>query len=400
MGIFADRLSRARPSATMTMTARAAALKAGGRDVISLSAGEPDFETPTNVRAAAEAAIAAGKTRYTAVDGIAELKSAIARKFQQDNGLRYEPSEISVANGGKQILFNALLATLNDGDEVVIAAPYWVSYPDMVHLAGGTPVFVSGRFDDGFRISPEALNSAITSRTRWFILNSPSNPTGAGYGKDDLARLASVLLRHPHVRVLSDDIYEHLSYGNFRFNTLAAVEPGLFDRTLTMNGVSKAYAMTGWRIGYAGGPADLIAAMAKIQSQSTSNPCSVSQWAAVEALSGPQDHIHASRPIFQNRRDLVVERLNRIPGISCPVPDGAFYVFPSIAGCIGKTTPAGRVIDTDEDFAMGLLEEQNVAVVFGAAFGLSPHIRISYAASEEDLIQGCRRIKEFCELLR
>ncbi|GGH22458.1 aminotransferase [Cribrihabitans marinus] len=374
-------------------------MKAAGRDVIGLSAGEPDFDTPENIKAAAVRAIADGKTKYTAPDGIAELKQAICAKFLRDNGLSYEPAQVSVGTGGKQTLYNALMATLNPGDEVIIPAPYWVSYPDMVLLAGGTPVSVETRLENAFKLTPEQLEAAITPRTKWFVFNSPSNPTGAGYSRDELRALTDVLMRHDHVRVMSDDMYEHLAYDGFRFCTPAQVEPALYDRTLTCNGVSKAYAMTGWRIGYAAGPADLIAAMRKVQSQSTSNPCSISQWAAVEALNGPQEFLEANNAVFRRRRDLVVSMLSEIDGITCPVPEGAFYVYPSIAGLIGRTSPAGTRIDSDEAFATALLEEAGVAVVFGAAFGLSPNFRVSYATSDAALTEACTRIQRFCAAL-
>ena len=396
MDILSATLDRVKPSPTVALTGLVAELKAQGRDIIGLGAGEPDFPTPENIREAAKAAIDAGKTRYTAVDGIAELKAAIVDKFARENGLTYTPSQISVASGGKQVLYNALMATLNPGDEVIIPAPYWVSYPDMVRLAGGTPVIVEAGPEAGFRISPEQLEAAITPKTKWLIFNSPSNPTGAGYSPEALKALTDVLERHPHVWVMSDDMYEHIAFPGFEFRTPAQVAPALFDRTLTVNGVSKAYAMTGWRIGYAGGPEKLIGAMRKIQSQSTSNPCSVSQWAAVEALTGPQDYITESVAVFQRRRDLVVAGLNACEGITCPVPEGAFYVYPSIAGCIGKTSKGGVKIETDEDFCRALLEESGVAVVFGAAFGLSPAFRVSYAAADEVLADALARIQAFC----
>jgi len=396
MPFLSATLDRVKPSPTIAVSTLARELKAAGRDVIGLGAGEPDFDTPDNVRDAAKAAIDRGETKYTAVDGIPELKQAIAEKFRRDNGLAYAPSEITVGTGGKQVLYNALMATLNPGDEVVIPAPYWVSYPDMALLAGGTPVIVECGIGAGFRLSPETLEGAITERTKWLILNSPSNPTGAGYAREELAALAGVLERHPHVWVLSDDIYEHLVYGDFRFSTIAEVAPALKERTLTVNGVSKAYAMTGWRIGYAGGPEMLIRAMAKLQSQSTSNPAAISQWAALEALSGPQDFIAESRAVFARRRDLVVGMLNDAEGIECPVPDGAFYVYPSIAGCIGRTSAGGAAISDDEAFAKALLEEQGVATVFGAAFGGSPNFRVSYATSDAALEEACGRIQRFC----
>ncbi|MCU4655138.1 pyridoxal phosphate-dependent aminotransferase [Roseibacterium sp. SDUM158016] len=399
MPFLSDTLSRVKPSPTIAVSNLAAELKAKGKDVIGLGAGEPDFDTPQNIKDAAVAAIAAGKTKYTAVDGIPELKQAICAKLKRDNGLDYEPAQVSVGTGGKQILYNALMATLNPGDEVVIPAPYWVSYPDMVLLAGGTPVIAEAQAQTAYKLTPEQLEAAITPKTKWFIFNSPSNPTGAGYTAEELKGLTDVLMRHPHVWVMTDDMYEHLVYDGFEFATPAQVEPGLYDRTLTCNGVSKAYAMTGWRIGYAAGPKELIGAMRKIQSQSTSNPCSISQWAAVEALNGPQDYIAANNEVFKRRRDLVVGMLNEIEGMSCPVPEGAFYVYPSIAGLIGKTSAGGAKIDTDEAFAKALLEEKGVAVVFGGAFGLSPCFRISYATSDENLREACTRIADFCASL-
>jgi aspartate aminotransferase len=400
MSFLSATLSRVKPSPTIAVTTRAAELKAAGRDVIGLGAGEPDFDTPENIRAAGIAAINAGKTKYTAPDGIPELKAAICAKFRRENGLDYTPAQISVGTGGKQILYNALMATLNPGDEVIIPAPYWVSYPDMVLLAGGTPVVAETSLQSGFKLTAEQLEAAITPRTKWLIFNSPSNPTGAGYCRAELRELTDVLLRHPHVRVMSDDMYEHLAYDGFEFCTPAQVEPRLHDRTLTCNGVSKAYAMTGWRIGYAGGPEPLIAAMRKIQSQSTSNPCSISQWAAVEALNGPQDFLQTNNAVFKRRCDLVVSMLSEIDGVTCLLPQGAFYVYPSIAGLIGKTSAAGTVISDDEAFAAALLDEANVAVVFGAAFGLSPNFRISYAASDAALKEACARIQTFCAALR
>ena len=397
MAFISDRLARIKPSPTIAMTTRAADLRAQGRDIISLSAGEPDFDTPENVRDAAKAAIDAGHTRYTAVDGTPSLKRAIADKFARENGLDYVPAQITVGTGGKQILYNALMATLDDGDEVIVPAPYWVSYPDMVLLAGGTPVVVECDQASGFRLTPDALEGAITPRTKWLILNSPSNPSGAGYDRAQMAALCDVLLRHPQVWVLADDIYEHLVFDGFEFCTPAQVEPRLKDRVLTMNGVSKSYAMTGWRIGYGAGPEALIKAMAKLQSQSTSNPCSISQYAAEAALTGPQDYITDSRAVFQRRRDLVVAGLNACPGVDCPVPQGAFYVYPSIAGLIGLTSAGGTPIDSDEAVANALLDETGVAVVFGAAFGLSPHFRISYATSDAVLQDAMARIRRFCE---
>ncbi len=399
MAFLSDSLARVKPSPTIAVTSKAAALKAEGRDVIGLGAGEPDFDTPENIREAAKRAIDNGKTRYTAVDGIPELKAAICAKFLTENGLTYTPSQVSVGTGGKQILYNALMATCNPGDEVIIPAPYWVSYPDMVLLAGGTPVPVVCGIETAFKLTPDQLEAAITPRTKWFIFNSPSNPTGAGYTRDELKALTDVLMRHPHVWVMSDDMYEHLVFDDFVFCTPAEVEPGLYDRTLTCNGVSKAYAMTGWRIGYAAGPVALIKAMATIQSQSTSNPSSIGQHAALEALSGPQDFLAPNRKLFQGRRDLVVSMLNQARGIRCPRPEGAFYVYPDISGCIGKATPAGTVISNDEVFATALLEETGVAVVFGAAFGVSPNFRVSYATSDEVLHEACTRIQRFCAAL-
>ncbi|WOI57362.1 pyridoxal phosphate-dependent aminotransferase [Palleronia sp. LCG004] len=393
---LSETLDRVKPSATIAVTAKAAELKAAGRDVIGLGAGEPDFDTPDHIKAAAIAAIEAGRTKYTAVDGIAELKRAICDKFRRDNDLDYAPSQISVGTGGKQILYNALMATLNPGDEVVIPAPYWVSYLDMVVLGGGTPVTIECTLDAGFKMTPEQLAAAITPKTKWVIFNSPSNPTGAGYSRDEIAALADVLKAHPQVMIMTDDMYEHLRFGDFVFHTPAQVAPELYDRTLTCNGVSKAYSMTGWRIGYAGGPEWLIKAMGKIQSQSTSNPCSISQWAAVEALSGPQDFLREWCAIFEARRDLVLQGLAEAEGISCPIPDGAFYVYPSIAGIIGRTSAGGAHIANDTDFATALLEEEGVAVVPGVAFGLSPHFRISYATSEEALAEAMKRIVRFC----
>ena len=392
-------LKRVKPSPTIAMTTLAQELKAQGRDIISLSAGEPDFDTPEHIKQAAAAAIAAGKTKYTAPDGMPELKQAICKKFSRENALEYHPSQISVGTGGKQTLFNALMATLNAGDEVIIPAPYWVSYPDMVLLAGGTPVIVATDVKDNYKLTARALRGAITANTKWFIFNSPSNPTGAGYSAPELKALTDVLLDFPDVMVMSDDMYEHLTYDGFQFVSPAQVEPRLYARTLTCNGVSKAYAMTGWRIGYAAGPEALIAAMRKVQSQTTSNPCSISQWAALEALEGPQAFLQDNQTLFKGRRDLVVAGLNAIDGITCPVPEGAFYVYPSIAGLIGKTTPGGKVIATDEDFAIALLEDTGVAAVFGAAFGLSPNFRISYATSENQLSEACTRIAQFCERL-
>ncbi|WP_374440789.1 pyridoxal phosphate-dependent aminotransferase [Stella sp.] len=400
MGLIAERLSRIKPSPTIAVSTKAQELKAAGRDVIGLGAGEPDFDTPPNIAAAGIRAIEQGDTRYTAVDGTPALKKAICAKFKRENGLDYKPSQVTVSSGGKQVIYNALMATLDPGDEVIIPAPYWVSYPDMVLLAEGKPVFVPCPQNNGFRMRAEDLEQAITPRTKWVILNSPSNPTGAAYSHADLKALTDVLMRHPHVHVLTDDMYEHLMYDGFQFVTPAQVEPGLYDRTLTMNGVSKAYCMTGWRIGYAAGPEKLIKAMAVIQSQSTSNPSSISQAAAVEALNGPQDFIPRNNAVFQERRDLVVQMLNTAPGIFCPKPEGAFYVYPSCAGTIGKTTRSGKRIGNDTDFTTALLEEEGVAVVQGEAFGLSPHFRISYATATETLRDACQRIIRFCEGLK
>jgi len=399
MSIIAESLGRIKPSPTIAVTTKAAELRAAGRDVIGLGAGEPDFDTPENIKTAAKTAIDEGKTKYTAVDGIPELKQAICDKFKRENGLDYEPSQVTVASGGKQIIYNAMVATLNPGDEVIIPTPYWVSYPDMVLLGGGEPVFVPTTGENGFKMQAEDLEAAITPKTKWLIFNSPSNPSGAGYSADELKKLTEVLVRHPHVWILTDDMYEHLVYDDFKFATPAEVEPSLYDRTLTMNGVSKAYSMTGWRIGYAAGPQVLIKAMAKVQSQSTSNPCSISQYASVEALNGPQDFLATRAQAFEERRDLVVSMLNQANGISCPKPEGAFYVYPSVAGCIGKKTPAGKVIENDLDFVSELLEAEGVAVVHGDAFGLSPYFRASYATSTEALKEACERIQKFCASL-
>jgi len=400
MSIIAERMAAIKPSPTIAVSNLARELKAAGRDVIGLGAGEPDLDTPDNVKAAAIAAIHAGQTKYTAVDGTPELKAAVAAKFARENGLDYRPEQISVGAGGKQIIYNALMATLDPGDEVIVPAPYWVSYPDMTLLAGGTPVAVRCPEQAGFKLQPEDLEEAITPRTKWLILNSPNNPTGAAYTASELKRLTDVLLRHEQVWLLSDDIYEHLVYDGFEFVTPAALEPRLKDRCLTMNGVAKAYAMTGWRIGYGGGPTELIRAMAKIQSQSTTNPCSISQAAAVEALNGPQDFIAPRAALFKERRDLVVDLLNQAPGIRCHRPEGAFYVYPSCAGVIGRRTPDGTELADSESFARYLLEAEGVAVVHGAAFGLDPYLRISYATATELLEEACRRIIRACEALR
>jgi aspartate aminotransferase len=399
MAFLSDTLARVKPSPTIAVTTKANELKAAGKDVIGLGAGEPDFDTPQNIKDAAKAAIDAGKTKYTAVDGMPELKKAICAKFARENGLTYAPNQITVGTGGKQTLYNALMASCNPGDEVIIPAPYWVSYPDMVLLAGGTPVAVECGIENNFKLTAAQLEAAITPKTKWFIFNSPSNPTGAGYSRTELKALTDVLMRHPHVWVMSDDMYEHLVFDDFEFCTPAQVEPGLYDRTLTCNGVSKAYAMTGWRIGYAAGPVALIKAMGTIQSQSTSNPCSISQHAALEGLTGPQDFLDQNKALFQRRRDLVVGMLNAAEGITCPNPEGAFYVYPDISGCIGKTSAAGTKITNDEVFATALLEETGVAVVFGAAFGLSPNFRVSYATSDDLLKEACTRIQTFCAAL-
>src|ERR1700757_5144738 len=401
MAFLADQIMRIKPSATIAVTDKARALKAAGRDVIGLGAGEPDCDTPENIKEAAIKAIRDGKaSKYTAVDGIPELKAAVARKFKGENKLDYKPSQIIIGTGGKQVLYNALVATINPGDEVIIPAPYWVSYPEMVALAGGEPVPVVCPASSGFKLKASDLEKAITPKTKWIILNSPSNPTGAAYTRAELKAITDVLVKHPHVWVMTDDMYEHLVYDDFEFATAAQIEPKLYDRTLTVNGVSKAYCMTGWRIGYAGGPAELIKAMATIQSQSTSNPSSISQWASVEALNGPQDFIPVNNKAFKERRDLVVSMLNQAKGIECPRPDGAFYVYPSCAGTIGKTTPSGKPIANDEDFVTELLENEGVAVVQGSAFGLGPAFRISYATKNSDLEDACKRIQRFCGNLR
>ncbi len=400
MAFLADALSRVKPSATIAVSQKARELKAKGKDVIGLGAGEPDFDTPDNVKQAAIDAINRGETKYTPVAGIPELRQAIVAKYKRENGLDYKPEQVIVGTGGKQILFNAFMATLNPGDEVIVPAPYWVSYPEMVAINGGTPVFVNTKQEDNFKLTAADLEKAITPKTKWLIFNSPSNPTGAAYTHAELKALTDVLVRHPHVWILTDDMYEHLVYGDFVFTTPAQVEPSLYDRTLTMNGVSKAYAMTGWRIGYAAGPLALIKAMDMVQGQQTSGACSIAQWAAVEALNGPQDFIATNKKIFQGRRDLVVSMLNQASGIQCPTPEGAFYVYPSCAGLIGKKTEAGKVIETDEDFVTELLEAEGVAVVHGSAFGLGPNFRISYATSETLLEEACRRIQRFTASLR
>ena len=398
--MLADRLSRIKPSPTIAVSTKAAELKAAGHDVIGLGAGEPDFDTPEHVKEAARKAIADGKTKYTAVDGIPELKQAIADKFKRENNITTSPAEVTVGTGGKQVLYNALMATVNPGDEVIIPAPYWVSYPDMVLLAEGVPVPVNCPQEAGFKLSPEKLDDAITDKTKWLILNSPSNPTGAGYSAAELAALADVLRRHPHVMVMCDDMYEHLVYDGFKFATLVEVAPDLQDRTLTTNGVSKAYCMTGWRIGYACGPQSLIKAMAKIQSQSTSNPNSIAQYAAVAALNGPLDFMASNLVHFAERRLLVTKALNDIEGLDCPMPDGAFYVYPSCAGVIGAERPDGKIIENDGDYVSWILEEGGVAAVQGAAFGLEPHFRISYATSTQALEDALGRIKRATDLLK
>ncbi|MFL5295803.1 MAG: pyridoxal phosphate-dependent aminotransferase [Phenylobacterium sp.] len=400
MSLESVSLSRVKPSATLAADQKARELKAQGRDIISLAAGEPDFDTPDNIKDAAIKAIRDGKTKYTNVDGIPELKEAVVGKFARENGLTYKTSQVNVSPGGKPVIWNAMIATLNPGDEVVIPTPYWVSYWDIVRLAGGTPVAAPTTAQSGFKLSPEGLEKAIGPKTRWLLLNSPSNPSGAAYTRAELKALAEVLLRHPHVWILTDDMYEHLVFGDFEFTTIAQVEPALYDRTLTMNGVSKAYAMTGWRIGYAAGPEPLIKLMAKVMSQTTSNPSSISQWAAVEALNGPQDFIKPNATLFEERRDLVVSMLNQARGLHCPTPEGAFYVYPSVEGLIGKQAPSGRTIGSDEDFAVELLETEGVSVVFGAAFGLSPFFRISYATSNAALEDACARIQRFCAAVK
>ena len=396
MSLESRAMQRVKPSPTIAISAKARALAREGRNIIGLAAGEPDFDTPDNIKDAAIKAIRDGKTKYTDPDGMPELKEAVCAKFARENGLTYKPSQIHVAPGGKPVIYNAFLATLNPGDEVIVPGPYWVSYPDMALLAGGEPVFAAATIEDGFKLRPAALEAAITPRTKWLVLNSPSNPSGAAYTRGELAALGEVLKRHPHVWILTDDIYEHLVYGDFEFTTIAQVCPELYDRTLTMNGVSKAYAMTGWRIGYAGGPEPLIKLMAKAISQTTSNPTSISQYASVEALNGPQDFLPVRAAAFEKRRDLVVSMLNQAAGLRCPTPEGAFYVYPSCEGLIGKKAPNGKLITSDADFAVELLEAEGVAVVHGEAFGLSPFFRISYATSTEVLEDACTRIQRFC----
>lgn len=400
MGITSAALDRIKPSPTLAMTSRVIELKAKGIDVIGLSAGEPDFDTPDFVKEAAIEAIRKGQTKYTNVDGTAELKAAIASKFKRDNELSYEPGQISVNVGGKHTLFNALVATIDAGDEVIIPAPYWVSYPDIVNFANGTPVFIKAGANQSYKITAEQLDAAVTPKTKWLILNSPSNPTGAAYTEAELKSLGEVLLRHPHVWVMADDMYEHIVYDDFKFTTIAQVCPELYERTLTVNGCSKAYAMTGWRIGFAGGPQPLIKAMSKLQSQSTSNPCSIAQAAATAALNGPQDFLEERNAAFQKRRDLVISMLNQINGFHCPRPEGAFYVYPDVSGVIGKSTPAGKAIGNDADLIDYLLDEGRVAAVHGAAFGLEPAFRISYATSEAILTEACNRIQTAVNALR
>jgi aspartate aminotransferase len=400
MAFLADCLNRVKPSATIVITQKARDLKAAGRDVISLSVGEPDFDTPDNIKNAAIDAIRRGETKYTPVSGIQPLREAVAKKFKRENNLDYKASQTIVSTGGKHVIYNALLATLNVGDEVICVAPYWVSYPEMVALCGGTPVFVEAKQATNFKLQPADLDRAITPRTKWVILNSPSNPSGAAYTWAEMKALTEVFMKHPHVWILTDDMYEHLTYGDFKFCTPAEVEPNLYERTLTMNGVSKAYAMTGWRIGYAAGPQHLINAMDMVQGQQTSGTSAISQWAAVEALDGTQEHLPVFRAAFERRRDLVVSMLNQTKGLKCPVPEGAFYVYPSVAELIGKKTPEGRVINTDDDFVQALLETEAVAAVHGSSFGLGPNFRISYATSDAKLEDACQRIQRFCSSLR
>jgi aspartate aminotransferase len=399
MPFISDALLRVKPSATIAVTQKARDLKNSGRDIISLSIGEPDFDTPDNIKDAAIAAIRRGETKYTPVSGIIPLREAIVAKFKRENGLDYKPSQVIVGTGGKHILFNAFLATVNPGDEVIIPAPYWVSYPDMVAIAGGTPVEVTTTMANGYKLTPEALERAITPKTKWLLINSPSNPSGAAYTRAELKAVAEVLLRHPHVWVLTDDIYEHLIYGDFEFTTIAQVEPALKDRTLTMNGVSKSYAMTGWRIGYAAGPDHLIKAMDMLQGQQTSGACSIAQWASVEALNGPQDFIPERKKVFEERRDLVVSMVNQARYMKCTSPEGAFYVYPSVAEAIGKKTPTGQIIGNDEDFVSALIEAEGVAVVQGSAFGLGPNFRLSYATATPVLEEACSKLQRFCASL-
>jgi aspartate aminotransferase len=402
MGFLADSVNRISPSQTIGMSTKARELKAKGRNIVDLSAGEPDLPTPENIKEAAIKALRENKTKYTDVDGIPELKAAIAAKFKRENQLEYKPSQVSVGTGGKQVLYNALICTINPGDEAVIPSPCWVSYVDIVRLGGGKPVFAECKFEDGYRLKPEALDAAITPKTKWFVFNAPCNPSGAAYTKAQLKALTDVLMlpKNRHVWVLTDDMYEHLIYDDLAFYTPAQIEPGLYERTLTMNGLSKTYCMTGWRMGYGAGPEPLIKTMCKLQSQSTSNPSSISQWAAVEALNGPQDFIPRNTKIFRERRDLVVSMLNQAKGIKCPKPEGAFYVYPNCEGAIGKTTAKGVKIERDEDFTLALLDEEGVACVHGAAFAMSPYFRISYAADMASLEEACRRIQRFCGNLR
>ena len=397
---LSDAVSRVAPSATIAVTTKAAELKAAGEDVIGLGAGEPDFDTPQHIKDAAIQAINEGKTKYTPADGLPALKEAICAKFKRDNGLDYSPAQVHVAPGGKPVIYNAFVSTLNEGDEVIVPSPYWVSYPEMVKLCGGTPVIVTCGPNAQYKMTPEALEAAITPKTKWLVLNSPSNPTGAAYTEAELRSLGEVLLRHPQVWVLTDDMYEHLVYDGFDYKTIAQVTPGLYDRTLTMNGVSKAYAMTGWRIGYAAGPEALIKTMRKVISQTTSNPCSVSQYAAIAALNSSHDFLAERNAVFKRRRDYVVAELNKADGLTCATPEGAFYVYPSCAGVIGKIAPSGKVIENDTDFASELLETEKVAVVMGKAFGLSPAFRISYATSDEALEKAMTRIQRFCASLK
>lgn len=399
MNILASRLNRIQPSPTIAMSIKARELKAEGKDIIELAAGEPDFPTPSHIIEAAEEAMSRGETKYTDPDGTPALKQAVCDKFKRDNNLEYVTSQVTIGTGGKQVLYNALMATLNEGDEVIIPAPYWVSYPDMVLLAEGTPKIVECPLDKNFILQPEDLERAITPKTKWIILNSPSNPTGSGYTWDDMKKITDVLIRHPDIWVMTDDMYEHLVYDDFKFCTPAEVEPELYSRTLTVNGMSKAFCMTGWRIGYAAGPENLITAIRKIQSQSTSNPSSISQAASVAALNGPMDFLAKNNEVFKQRRDLVCSMLNQASGITCPTPDGAFYVYPSCAGLIGKKTPDGKVLKSDEDVVSYFLETEGIAAVHGAAFGLSPHFRISYATSTEALEDACQRIQRACTAL-
>lgn len=400
MAFIADALSRIKPSATITLTQKARDLKATGKDIISLTVGEPDFDTPENVKAAAIEAIRKGETKYPPVSGIVPLREAIASKFKRENGLDYKSSQTIVGTGGKHVIYNAMLATINPGDEVIIPTPFWVSYPEMVALNGGTPIFVATTIANDFKLQADDLERAITKRTKWLLLNSPSNPSGAAYSWAEMKAITDVLLRHPHVWILTDDMYEHLVYGDFKFCTPAQVEPGLYERTLTMNGVSKSYAMTGWRIGYAAGPETLIKAMDMVQGQQTSGACTIAQWAAVEALNGSQAHLPIFRRAFEERRDLVVSMLNQAKGLKCPKPEGAFYVYPDCAGLIGATAPSGKKIMTDEDFVVELLQAEGVAVVHGTAFGLGPNFRVSYATSTKLLEDACTRIQRFCAELR